>query len=77
MLGGAFSLGHLLVVFAVALLIFGTKKLRTLGGDLGSAIRDFRRAMTESEHAPGQNEEPTAPTTLTAADIDTRPASKE
>ena len=36
---GTFSIWHWLIVLAIVLLIFGTKKLRNLGGDLGSAIK--------------------------------------
>lgn len=37
---------QLLVILVIVLLIFGTKKLRGAGGDLGSAIKNFKRAMT-------------------------------
>lgn len=37
----------LLIVVAVIVLIFGTKKLRTLGSDLGSAIKGFKKAMDD------------------------------
>jgi len=40
---------ELLVVLVIVLLLFGTKKLRNLGGDLGSAIKSFRNAMSEGE----------------------------
>ncbi len=46
---GSFSIWHWLVVLAIVLVIFGTKKLRNLGGDLGSAIRNFKTAMKEEE----------------------------
>ena len=38
---------QLLIIFLIVLLIFGTKKLRNVGGDLGSAIRDFRKGVSE------------------------------
>lgn len=41
------SLTELLVILAIVLLLFGTKKLRNLGGDLGGAIKGFRSAMTD------------------------------
>jgi sec-independent protein translocase protein TatA len=44
-----FSIPHLLVVLAIAILVFGTKRLRNLGGDLGGAIKGFRNAMKEGE----------------------------
>ena len=39
------SVGHLLIVLVVIVLVFGTKKLRNVGGDLGAALRDFKAAM--------------------------------
>lgn len=41
------SLAKLLIVGALIVLLFGTKKLRTLGGDLGSAIKGFKKAMND------------------------------
>jgi TatA/E family protein of Tat protein translocase len=56
MLGG-FGLTELLVVLAIALLIFGPKRLKSLGSDLGTAIKGFRIAVkeetTEASGAPG------------------------
>ena len=46
---GEISITKLLVVAALIVLVFGTKKLRTLGGDLGSAIKGFKKAMNEDE----------------------------
>lgn len=40
---------ELVVLLAIAVVLFGTKKLRTLGSDLGGAIRGFRTAMNEPE----------------------------
>ncbi len=42
------SLWQLLIVLVIVLLLFGTKKLRNLGGDLGSAIKGFRGAVKDS-----------------------------
>lgn len=47
---GSFSIWHWLIVLAVVILVFGTKKLRNLGADLGSAIKGFRQAMKEEEN---------------------------
>ena len=44
---GGFSIWHWLVVLAIVLLLFGTSKLRNIGGDLGSAINNFKRSMRE------------------------------
>ncbi|HXH03581.1 MAG TPA: Sec-independent protein translocase subunit TatA [Candidatus Competibacteraceae bacterium] len=46
---GSFSIWHWLIVLAVVLLIFGTKRLRSLGSDLGASIKGFREAMKEGE----------------------------
>jgi sec-independent protein translocase protein TatA len=46
---GTWSIWHWLVVLAIVVLIFGTKKLRNLGGDLGSALKNFKGAMREGE----------------------------
>jgi len=48
---GEISITKLLVVGALIVLLFGTKKLRTLGSDLGSAIKGFKKAMAEEEPA--------------------------
>ena len=42
---GSFSIWHWLIVLVVVLLIFGTKKLRNLGTDLGSAVKGFKEGM--------------------------------
>ena len=47
---GEISITKLLVVAALIVLVFGTKKLRTLGGDLGSAIKGFKKAMSDDEN---------------------------
>lgn len=46
---GGFSMGHLLVVLVIVLLVFGTKRLKTLGGDLGSAIKGFKNALSDDK----------------------------
>ena len=46
---GSFSIWHWLIVLAIVLVIFGTKKLRGAGGDLGGAIKNFKSAMKEGE----------------------------
>ncbi|MFQ0974189.1 MULTISPECIES: twin-arginine translocase TatA/TatE family subunit [unclassified Gilliamella] len=43
----SFSIPHLLVFLAVVVLLFGTKKLRNLGSDLGSALKGFKKEMSE------------------------------
>lgn len=43
------SIWQLLIILAVVILIFGTKKLKNLGGDIGSAVKGFKTAMKEGE----------------------------
>lgn len=43
------SIWQLLIVLGIVILLFGTKKLRNIGGDLGGAIRGFKKSMSEDE----------------------------
>ncbi|MEM6160048.1 twin-arginine translocase subunit TatE [Erwinia sp. P6884] len=45
------SIAKLLIVGALIVLLFGTNKLRSLGGDLGAAIKGFKKAMSEDDAA--------------------------
>jgi sec-independent protein translocase protein TatA len=53
---GSFSIWHWLVVLIIVLLIFGTKKLRNIGSDLGGAIKSFKQAMKEGGEEPAKPE---------------------
>ncbi len=44
---GSFSVWHWLIVLLIILLVFGTKKLRNLGSDLGGAVKGFKEGMKE------------------------------
>ncbi len=46
-----FGIWELLIVLLIVALLFGTKKLRSIGGDLGNAIKGFRSAMKDSDDA--------------------------
>lgn len=59
---GSFSIWHWLVVLLVVILVFGTKKLRNLGADLGSAVRGFREGMKSEEEKAGQAKAEIPPT---------------
>jgi len=48
---GSLSIWHWLIVLLVVVLIFGTKKLRNLGGDVGGAVKGFKDAMNEEKNA--------------------------
>ncbi|ANF58023.1 twin-arginine translocase TatA/TatE family subunit [Halotalea alkalilenta] len=55
------SIGHLLVTLAVILLVFGTNRLRSAGGDLGTAIKAFKSAVKDDEAAPDTADAPRKP----------------
>lgn len=44
-----FSIWQLLIVLAIVVLLFGTKKLKNIGGDLGGAVKGFKDAVKEGE----------------------------
>lgn len=58
---GGISIWQLAIILVIVILIFGTKRLRTLGGDLGGALKSFRSAMESSDDDADKadnNEEP-------------------
>lgn len=46
---GGISVWQLLIIVAIVVLLFGTKKLRTLGSDLGASVKGFKKAMSDDE----------------------------
>ena len=58
MFDGLFQPTHLLVIFGIALLVFGPKKLPELGKGIGEGIRGFKSAMKESEDSSGKTVTP-------------------
>jgi sec-independent protein translocase protein TatA len=60
---GGISIWQLLIVLVIVLLLFGTKRLRNLGGDLGNAVKGFKKAMGDEE-----KKEDAAPERLEKAD---------
>ena len=52
---GSFSIWHWLIVLVIVMLVFGTKKLRNIGQDLGGAVKGFKDGMKDGEgaDAPG------------------------
>ena len=53
---GGISIWQLLIVLLIVVLLFGTKKLRNMGGDLGSAIKNFRQSVKNPD-GEGEGEE--------------------
>ncbi|GLK91478.1 twin-arginine translocase TatA/TatE family subunit [Pseudomonas turukhanskensis] len=58
---GIFDWKHWVVILIVVVLVFGTKKLKGLGGDVGEAIKGFRKAMNDDEK-PAEQQAPAQPT---------------
>ncbi|MFK7160616.1 Sec-independent protein translocase subunit TatA [Marinospirillum sp. MEB164] len=64
---GGISIWQLLIVLGIIILIFGTKKLRGLGSDLGSAVKGFKSALKDGEQQadqPAQQQEKRQPESL-------------
>ena len=51
---GSFSIWHWLIVLVIVMMIFGTKKLRNMGADLGGAVRGFKDGMREGSRRQGR-----------------------
>jgi len=49
---GSFSIWHWLIVLLIVALVFGTKKLRNIGGDVGGAVKSFKEAVNEGKVSP-------------------------
>jgi sec-independent protein translocase protein TatA len=53
---GGISIWQLLIILAIVIMIFGTKKLKSLGTDLGSAVKGFRQSVTDKTEDKGTEE---------------------
>ncbi len=53
---GGIGVPSLIIILVIVLLLFGTKKLRNLGGDLGGAIKGFKKAIAEDEKKDDESE---------------------
>ena len=65
-MGLAMSVPQLLIILVIVALIFGTKRLKEVGGDLGSAVKSFRKAMTTANEVVEESADP--PKQLTSSD---------
>jgi sec-independent protein translocase protein TatA len=75
---GSFSIWHWLIVLLIVVVVFGTKKLRNMGSDLGGAVKGFKDGMKdggtqpqETAPAPGQVTA-TAPAEKTTIDVEAK-----
>jgi len=55
---GGISVWQLLIILLIVIMLFGTKRLKGLGSDLGDAIKGFRKSMGTDEEKPGVEEKP-------------------
>ena len=67
---------ELLVVLLIVLAIFGTKRLRTLGSDLGSAVKGFRSAVSDADKDQDQLDDKTVESSRKDADFDNTPVNE-
>jgi sec-independent protein translocase protein TatA len=66
---GSFSIWHWLIVLLIVIMVFGTKKLKNLGSDLGGAVKGFKDGVKDGGTAA--EEKPAAPAAAVAADKNT------
>ena len=62
---GSFSIWHWLIVLVIVVIVFGTKKLRNIGEDLGGAVKGFKDGMRDGTTSP--EEKPAAPSQVANA----------
>ena len=55
---GGISMWQLLILLLIVVLVFGTKRLRNMGSDLGAAVKGFRKGMEEGKEEPEEKLEP-------------------
>ncbi|MES2944047.1 MAG: Sec-independent protein translocase subunit TatA [Pseudomonadota bacterium] len=63
---GSFSIWHWLIVLLIVVMVFGTKKLKNIGGDLGGAVKGFKDGMKEGGQ-PAAEDKPAGQVTSTQA----------
>lgn len=71
---GTWSIGHWVVVLVVVMLLFGTKRLRNIGSDLGAALKGFKQGLNEGNE-PAKLEADPKPA-ATTAEAEKEPAQK-
>ena len=64
---------QLLIVLVIVLAIFGTKKIRNLGSDVGDAVKGFKNAMSDAEEAKEQLDDTSSSEPAEDADFDNTP----
>lgn len=64
---GSFSVWHWLIVLLIVVLVFGTKKLKNIGSDLGAAVKGFKDGMKDGSAAEDKPQQASAPQVTTQA----------
>ncbi|MEJ8846512.1 Sec-independent protein translocase subunit TatA [Variovorax rhizosphaerae] len=67
---GSFSIWHWLIVLLIVVMVFGTKKLRNMGSDLGGAVKGFKDGMKDGSATDAAGATPPAQVTANAAAAD-------
>ena len=71
---GRMSIWHWLIVLVIIMLVFGTKKLRNIGSDLGGAVRGFKEGVKEgTDKATADSASATANESAKTIDVDAKP----
>ena len=73
---GSFSIWHWLIVLVIVMLVFGTKKLRNIGQDLGGAVKGFKDGMKSAEEPKEQIQQSSA-TADTTVDVHAKYVNKK
>ena len=74
---GSFSIWHWLIVLVIVMLIFGTKKLRNVGQDLGGAVKGFKDGMKDANaDKPAEEAQPTQQVSGQTIDVEVKEKTK-
>jgi sec-independent protein translocase protein TatA len=67
---GSLSIWHWLIVLVIVMLVFGTKKLRNIGADLGGAVRGFKDGIREGGEKPAESSSGSAAPQVTGKTVE-------
>ncbi len=73
---GSFSIWHWLIVLVIVMLVFGTKKLRNVGSDLGGAVKGFKDGMKDATAEKPADATPAQPITGQTIDVEVKEKTK-
>ena len=69
---GSFSIWHWLIVLVIVVLVFGTKKLKNMGSDLGGAVKGFKEGMRDANAAETKSEAQLSDKTSNVIDVNSK-----